>query len=87
MGDVSMVKVRALHVGQTPEGDWVQPGDEFEVPEDMVSKKWHQRLDADAEAVEAPRRGRKPAGEKKPEDKPEDKPEGTSTADTKPAGE
>lgn len=58
---MKMVKVRAKQFGQTPEGGFVHEGEEFEVPEGMVSKIWMERLDAkgDAEKVEAPRRGRR----------------------------
>lgn len=60
---MKMVKVRAKQFGQTPEGGFVHEGEEFEVPEGMVSKIWMERLDAkgDAEQVDAPRRGRRAA--------------------------
>lgn len=68
---MKMVKVRAKQFGQTPEGGFVQEGEEFEVPEGMVSKIWMERLDAkgDAEEIDAPRRAKR--GEKS-EDPPKE---------------
>lgn len=73
MAEEKMVKVVALDRGQTPEGQWVKEGDEFEVPESMVSKKWHKRLDgaADTEEVVVKKRATK---EKEPEAKPAELP-------------
>lgn len=34
------VKVRAKRLGQLPNGDWVNEGDEFQIEEAKVSKRW-----------------------------------------------
>ena len=40
-----MVKVRATTFGQKPDRSFAHVGDEFEIPESLVSKRWHVRLD------------------------------------------
>lgn len=39
------MRVRAKTEGQLPDQSWVQPGDEFEIADDLVSTKWMEPAD------------------------------------------